>query len=47
MSIESVTVIEDSGFKIEKTESINRVSNANTRLELQIFMNRDVVTVKR
>ena len=47
MSIASVTEIEEKAFLIEKTDSVNKVFNPNSRLTLQIYMNRDVVTIKR
>ena len=47
MSIESATEIEEKAFKLEKTDSMNKVKRSNSRLELSIQMDRDVTKVKR
>ena len=45
MSIESVTEIEENAFQLEYSHSINKVHRKQTRLGIEIQMNRDVVTV--
>ena len=45
LAIESVTSVVETAFQIEKSDTVNKVFNPLTRLDLYIFMNRDVITV--
>ena len=47
MAIESVTEENDKGFQIKQSNTVYSTQNAKKRLELNFFMNRDVIIVKR
>ena len=47
MAMHSVTEIEEKAFVIEQKDTVNKVLNPLTRLNLYLFMNRDVISVKR
>ena len=47
MAIESFTAVNEKAFQIDKMDTVNKVVNPLTRLDLYYFLNRDVISVKR